>query len=275
MTQRRNIVKFGVLIPTQEEREAQSWIINSYVEKVPSNRSLNTKYQRNQSFYGYFQALWQDVVVISQPIQYEKQQLFVYSNALLQAEYNLICLIKDVGNSTGAFVEGEDVPFVLPRIPFDRFLFRLYNNTTLQIELISQPYDADCDDIALSFEEPSKSANPSATDVPPNPNDPGFDFPSAPYAPPNDSGDTYRPVSTNGTWTVVINYLENEGDRPFTQTATFTAAFEDDPQLSSKPNSPGCPRPRAILISAVDGRELPTPSNCSSFAVGIASKTFS
>jgi len=275
MTQRRNIVKFGTLIPTQQEREAQSWILNAYVEKIPNNRYLNTKYQRNQSFYGYFQALWQDVVVFASPLEYEKQQLFSYSNALLQAEYNLICLLKDIGDSTGAFIEGTDIPFVLPRIPYDRFVLKLYNNATVQLELITQPYDADCEGIALSFEEPSKSANPTATNVPPNPNESGFDIPSPPYVSPNDSGDTYRPVSTNGTWTVVINYLENEGNRPFTQTATFTAAFEDDPQLGTKPNSPGCPRPRAILRSAVDGRELPTPSNCSSYAVGIASKTFS
>lgn len=212
MAQRRNLVVRGVIIPTLEERQAQSWDVNVYVERLPDQRYVNTKYPRDESFYGYCQVLLEDVVLQTVELRFERQQVLSISRELLQVQYNLLCFLKKTTDALEATDPAFSTLLTLPFINVDRIVFQLFSNTTLTVELVDTPFNESCDEVVLAFESVGGSENPKPDVAPENPLDPPFDVGTPSYFPPDDGGDTYSPATppATGTWTATIDFFDNE-----------------------------------------------------------------
>lgn len=198
----RTIVRYGVYRFTDEERSAYHVRLNAQVIREPSNQSLNVKYPYPQSFYGYAQLMHNNFVFKTIALQYTKQCVYEYfAHDNLSTLYGSAWQYGTVLTISNAVVALGGAPLlVVPSeltffpMPYDRVVFRLFNDTTMQVwvdavalpelEGIPTPFDPEADN------EPQDSgATPT-----PNPLDAPYDIPSPAYDPTtNDNGETYNP----------------------------------------------------------------------------------
>lgn len=206
----RVIVKYGVYQFSEEEKTAYRLRVYTQVIRQPSNQSLNTKYQKHQSFYGYAQLMDGDFVHRTIQLQYEKECIFEYIasdswNTLVTGSYQY-GIILTVSNAVVA-LGGSPLVLVEPSLPlfpmaFDRIVFKLFNNTTLAVftEVLNFP---ELPNVASEFDTLSdEPPEPSSTAPEENPEDEGFDIPTLPYDPAtDDGGETYDPPRPEPVYT--------------------------------------------------------------------------
>lgn len=198
----RTLVQFGVYQFDDVEKRAYRLRVMAQVIRHPENESLNLKLQKFRGFYGYAQLMNNDFVHQTIPIEYEKQCLFEYYahdnlNTLYASALQLGTLrtisnaVQSLGGG-GLVIIGSTLPFF--PMPYDRMVFKLFNNTTLLVftEVINLP---DLPDVPQQFDDETATPTPSSDTQPvSNPADPGYDLPSNPYDPAtDDNGESYDP----------------------------------------------------------------------------------
>lgn len=199
----RAIVQYGIYVFAPEDRECFRVRLTTQVERVPYNLSSNFKLQYPRSFYGYAQLMWGKWVVETKPIEYAQQLLFEFTNDLAQLAILEYCAVKQTRDNILALSgcipgcvlrPGEEQIPGLWRFPYDRVVFKLFNDTTLLVNTDRQNFYNPCEVPLVFADETYTPPEPSETDVPENPLDPGYDVPTAPYDPPSsDFGETYNP----------------------------------------------------------------------------------
>lgn len=197
----RAIVNYGVYQFTEQQRSQRIVRMTSQVEKKPENEFLNAKFQKMQSFYGYAQLMIGNWVCSTIQLQYEFEQIFSWENWTAQHEIfhyctqlnnavNLSTVASQLG-APGLVFEGE--PITIALMPYDRVVFKLYSNTTLLIEVSTEPFINRCSAPVELVDEPPL-AEPSSRAVEPNPLDNPYDIPDPPYdLPTADNNETYNP----------------------------------------------------------------------------------
>lgn len=269
----RAIVKKGIILLTPEQREVTGFSVWCQIERLPSNRSLNLKYPRARSWYGYVQRLVRGYVVETLPLEYENQLIYLFSNPYQDQLVTQLCLFNalalDLGGSFGTLLNAVadlvqattlvevDVPsdittVLLNRMETDAFLIKLFDDTTAVFRVYGQGPLNPCE-LEVEWSEPEGPPIPSsetpttpspATNIPVNPDDPdGLDLPDAPYdRDSDDDGDSYDPerptdfpsAEGEGPWKIV--YLV-QGRSPF---PPFQP--EGEPQTLEQVLSNGSPR---------------------------------
>lgn len=198
----RTIVKYGVYQFDDAEKQAYRLRLFSQVIRHPGNESLNTKYQKYQSFYGYAQLMNGEFVHQTVTIQYANQCLFEFIssdnwNTLVSGSYQYGTLLT-ISNAVVA-LGGNALTLVEPSLPlfplpYDRVVVKLFNNTTLLLftEVLAFP---ELPNVASEFDPGSATpTTPSETEPEENPLDVPYDIPTAPYEPSTeDNGETYSP----------------------------------------------------------------------------------
>lgn len=199
----RAIVNYGIYVFEPEDRQCFRCRLTTQVERIPGNLSSNFKLQKPRSFYGYAQLMWGKWVVETKAIEYETQLLFDFVNDLGQLAILEYChaqqtrdnIIALSGCIPGCVLQpGEQQIAGLWRFAYDRVVFKLFNDTTLLVNTDRQEFYNPCNVPLIFGDESYTPPEPSETDVPENPLDPGYDIPTAPYDPPSsDFGETYNP----------------------------------------------------------------------------------
>lgn len=223
----RNIVSYGVLLLSEQDRECVDVSVYAQIERDPGNGYENYKYPFPEGFFGYWQALYRGFVIASGPISQKNQFLFRQSNDLIApvgllhcwhtATYELlnrVAAVNSLQNDNPA-----KLPYILTysRLNVDSFAFHLRPGTTLQVTAYGVDAGNPCDLEVVWVDPPGPAANPDdplaplpPSDVPVNPKDPnGWDLPSVPYnRATDDSGKSYDPprpedlpsAEGNGPW---------------------------------------------------------------------------
>jgi len=223
----RVIVQYGIYVLAPEDRECFRVRVLTQVERIPGNLSSNFKMQKPRSFYGYAQLMFGQWVVETKAIEYDKQVLFEFTNELGQLAILTYCSTKQTRDNIIALSgcipgcvlsPGEEQIPGLWRIPFDRVVFKLFNDTTLLVNTDRQLFVNPCEVPLVFGDETYTPPEPSSTNVPENPNDPGYDIPTLPYdEPSNDFGETYNPDRPPPT----------EGEPGVVYTINATGQYED------------------------------------------------
>ncbi len=209
-TETRKIVRDGVLILPEDMAKGSSLTVTCFVERVPGNRYLNVKSQKAKSFYGIWQAMAGEVVLATGPLEYEQQRIWEEDRGFIQLAITNACkfyqtqkLIYDSSlllwtlGSAAPFLVPEPVKpsFTIPLLDVERFVFRLFNNTTLYVVATTGEFDNTCD--ATIVYVPSTTqlhSDLEVPDIPENSAIPGEDIPDEPYDPDTeDNGETYVP----------------------------------------------------------------------------------
>lgn len=199
----RVIVQYGVYLFDPEDLECFRLRVLTQIERKPEGAYENFKYQKPQSFYGYAQLMFGQWVVETKQLQYEQELLFEWTNDLGQlailtycaAQQNRNNLIALSGCIPGcALAPGEQPIPGLWKFPYDRIVFKLFANTTLLVNTDRQEFANPCEVPLVWGDEGYIPPESPGTNVPENPNDPGYDIPTPPYYEPDDDfGETYNP----------------------------------------------------------------------------------
>lgn len=205
----RTIVNYGVYQFTEEEKQAYRVRLYTQVIRHPQNESINTKFQKLQSFYGYAQLMNGSHVHRTIQLRYEAECIFEYTASdnlntfLISAHtYGILQSIANLAVLSGGVVEVDPLDPPLYPMPFDRIVFKLFSDTTLLVytDIVEMPTleitpalptDAESDD-----PEPLSDTEPVE-----NPLDEPYDIPTPPYNPTTeDNGETYSPeIPEEGT----------------------------------------------------------------------------
>ena len=198
----RTIVQYGVYQFTEEEKQAYRLRVYTQVIRHPENESLNLKYQKYHSFYGYAQLMNGNHVHRTVPLQYESECILEFTqsdnlNTFLNAAftYGVLQSIANLAVLHGGTPEINPLDPPLYPVPFDRVLFKLFSNTTLLVYTDFEPLPTLEITPALPWANQSDDPVPlSGTQPSANPLDAPYDLPTAPYdLPTADNGETYNP----------------------------------------------------------------------------------
>lgn len=209
----RTIVNYGVYQFEESERQAYRLRVYAQVIRHPINESLNTKYQKNQSFYGYAQLMNGNHVHRTIQLQYDAECIFEYtasdnlSTYLLSAHtYGVLQSIANLAVLHGGTPTINPIDPPLYPMPFDRLVFKLFSNTTLLVytDVVELPTLEITP--ALPYDNASDDPEPLSDTTPvENPLDEPYDVPSPPYdVPTADNGETYNPQTPAPVYTGVF-----------------------------------------------------------------------
>lgn len=198
----RTIVNYGVYQFEEAEKDAYRLRVYTQVIRHPMNESLNTKFQKIQSFYGYAQLMNGNHVHQTIPLRYQSECIFEYtasdnlSTFLLSAHtYGVLQSIANLAALHGGSATINPLDPPLYPMPFDRIVFKLFSDTTIVVytDIVNLPTLEITP--ALPTDEESDDPEPlSDTEPEENPLDPPYDIPTAPYNPATaDNGETYNP----------------------------------------------------------------------------------
>lgn len=256
----RIIVNYGVYQLSEAERSAFRLNVYTQVEKRPANVYDNFKYQKPQSFYGYAQFMIGEWVYRTVQLEYENQLIYQFNNWQGQQAILLYCATQQTRDNiialstcipACALAPGEQTLVGVWRVPVERIVFKLHAESTLLVNtdvlLFANPCQA-----LITYADVGYTPPPlSQTDVPPNPLDDPYDIPDAPYAEPDDGGETYNPqrpeepiggedrpyqVTTNARY---ISNLETGATAEFPQTYTVQGPVFDGGKKSRVSESGG------------------------------------
>lgn len=206
----RTIVNYGVYQFEDVERMAYRLRVYAQVIRHPINESLNTKFQKVQSFYGYAQLMNGNHVHSTIPLKYEAECIFEYTASdnlntfLISAHtYGILQSIANLAAAGGGIPDINPLDPPLYPMPFDRIVFKLFSNTTMLVytDVVEMPtleitpalpVDGESDD-----PEPLSDTAPTE-----NPLDEPYDIPTEPYNPVTaDNGETYNPATPPPVYT--------------------------------------------------------------------------
>lgn len=198
----RIIVNYGVYQFSDEERHAYRLRLLATVIREPGNKYESVKPQKPESFYGYAQLMNGDFVHQLIRLSFSAQCVFEYFNHDALANlYGSVWQYGTVQTVSNAVVALGGSPLTLVRsdltffpMPYDRVVFKLFNDTTLAVatEVIALP---EIPDFTPEWDEATAEPLARSTTQPtPNPLDPPYDIGTAPYDPEtDDNGETYSP----------------------------------------------------------------------------------
>lgn len=209
---RRNIVNYGVLRLTQDQRKVTGFTLWGRVERTDSNASFNYKLSYPESFYGYAQGIRRGHVLWTKMLKYNDELIFRYENPFQEQLLYQLCFrseilseILDIKANFGIEYD-EGILSVVPELALfelDGVAFRLFGKTTLVVDAFGQPPPNPCS-FSVDWKEPEgpekeEGEKPWKPKPPPpviiNGNDPrGYDLPDPPYVEEDqDDGLTYFP----------------------------------------------------------------------------------
>lgn len=223
----RIIVNYGVYQFSDEERHAYRLRLLATVIREPGNKYESVKPQKPESFYGYAQLMNGDFVHRIIRLSFSAECVFEYFNHdALNTLYGTIWQFGTVQTISNAVVSLGGSPLVLVPsdltffpMPYDRVVFKLFNDTTLAIstEVIALP---EVQGFVPEWDE--ATAEPlgrSQTQPTPNPLDEPYDIGTAPYDDEtDDNGETYSPQTPEPPLTgetgmyqfsITVRYLSN------------------------------------------------------------------
>lgn len=212
----RTIVNYGVYQFEEAEKQAYRLRVYTQVIRHPVNESLNTKFQKIQSFYGYAQLMNGNHVHRTIQLRYESECIFEYTASdnlntfLISAHtYGILQSIANLAVLSGGVVDVNPLDPPLYPMPYDRIVFKLFSNTTLLVytDIVEMPTLEITP--ALPTDEESDDPEPLSDTTPTeNPLDTPYDIPTPPYVPSTqDNGETYSPeVPEEGTGTPGVRY---------------------------------------------------------------------
>lgn len=198
----RTIVNYGIYQFTEEEKRSYRLRVYTQVIRKPINESLNLKYQKHQSFYGYAQLMNGNHVHQTIQLQYESECIFEYtasdnlSTFLLSAHTTgVLQSIANLAVLHGGIPDVNPLDPPLYPMPFDRLVFKLFSNTTLLVYTDIENLPTLEITPALPYDESSDDPEPLSDTAPvSNPLDEPYDIPTAPYDTATaDNGETYNP----------------------------------------------------------------------------------
>lgn len=210
-TLQRNIVKKGILVLEDENREVSQWQLWGQVEREPESTSASFRYPVPQKFYGYAQGLFRGYVVWTVPLQYPNQLIAQNYDVELQKFPSHVCLHQftyDLLQKVAFTAFVADNPGKHPlglqasRIELDAIAVCLLPGCTYSLRFIGRDLNIPCEN-PIEWNEPlgpPSNGDPTAPAVPPapvpvNPYDPnGWDLPDVPYdRDSDDNGYSYDP----------------------------------------------------------------------------------
>jgi hypothetical protein len=201
----RTIVNYGIYKFSEEELKAVKIRILASAIRQPANLYQNFKYQKPRSFYGYWQLMSGDYVRSFGELRFENELIWEDYNQRLvetaltmcanQTTFQLVqALATGLGGTT---LDVTFTPFNCPPFEYDRIVFKLFSNTTLDLTVQSEALDILCDFAPTRNPELPGSPPASPTEPTPNPDDAPYDQGSAPYDQGSrDNGETYVPEGT-------------------------------------------------------------------------------
>lgn len=254
----RAIVNYGIYKFSSEERASSLVRVTAQVEREPSNRYSNLKLQRERSFYGYAQVMIDDWIHSIIELQYGLQVILEFRNEIDQHQIFHYCTQKNVAvnlNTVSTALGGpaltiDEDSIAISLMPYDRILFKLYNDTTLLVNVNTEPFINPCE---VSFEYyPAEPVidEPSNRDVPANPGDAPYDIPDAPYDTTTaDNGETYYPTGIATPSRIRVHWRINWSSDPTSHSipnGTDDSAEFDVPDTGYVVEMQGTPRTGTI-----------------------------
>lgn len=246
MAQERNIVKYGLIQLTDDERSSYKIQILATVVTPNRNAYYNDKSNPPKGFFGYATIFYGAYVQKIVPIEFRNQVICEWINSDIQIEALLACAIRSINQSLINFASmhippillGEATPLTieLDACPITAVKFKLLDGVNLIVRCSTIDLQR-CDerDAPASVSEPSE---------PPPYVDESQDFsPSPPYDPATkDNNDTYYPDDTQtlvGGWEIRFSQLDCSNQLTNIGPSFFPARDTETPYLTtSNPDGP-------------------------------------
>lgn len=199
--QTRIIERRGVLIPTDEEREAKQFLVFADVIAHPLQYSANFRPRIPKTFYGYAQVLWNRRVIVNLALEYFNQLIIVENRSSHQLAADLKCVQRELNQSIGNLGQLLGVTYTItdgfqhsyPEILWDRIVFQIEDGWLLQVSTRADELERCDPDDAPAQDAPGAPAVP-APQSGGVPGSNGLPSRTAPYNPATeDNGDTYVP----------------------------------------------------------------------------------